>query len=268
MPRFGSRVESIAADQIDGVTGTFRLVENFLSQCGVPPEILSRANAHTGSGGRLGYLERVLDDLDANDPDRLLVVLNDLSNRLIGLSRIPQVAKLDSALQEVGFTIGEDGRVRPTEILREESEQAGDYLDELISENHAYLTVDTLKHHLHQHRILYAQGTAPGAATGEARQFVEQLLLDVAAAVASRLGHEPNLSQPWRVRQYLQDQGFFSKDEREKLIDGVYGYLSGVGSHPGIPDHSMARMAHVILLNLGVYLVEKLAAWMHARDSQ
>ena len=113
-----------------------------------------------------------------------------------------------------------------------------------------------MRHHLGLHRDLYADGT-PGPATSEARQVIEQILEDIANGIASKRDDIPNLDRPWKVRNYLEDQGFFDKDEKEKLVVGIYGYLSEVGSHPGVADTSMGRMAHVILLNFAVYLLEK-----------
>ena len=64
-----------------------------------------------------------------------------------------------------------------------------------------------------------------------------------------------------RVREYLRDQGFFDDDELKRLVEGVYGYLSEVGAHPGVTDVTMGRMARAIFLNFGVYLLEKLQAF-------
>ena len=151
----------------------------------------------------------------------------------------------------------DDGRIRPREILAEESEQVGDYLDESIAANQSELSVETLRHHLQQHKTLYAQGTSPGAAAGQARQFIEQLLVDIARAIADVRGLDPDLSRPVLVRRFLKGQGFFDEDELRRLVEGVYGYLSEVGAHPGVTDVTMGRMARAIFPNFGVYLLEK-----------
>lgn len=260
MTRFGTRVTATAAAMIDNVTGTFTLVDNLLNQSGVPGDIL--ASCHRGGrGGRVGYLERVLDRLDEEDPTRLQVVLQELISRLNQGQRLSQIDRMSAALRERGFELTDDARIHPIEILAEESEETDDYLDELIATNQNHLTINILRHHLDQHRNLYAQGTSPGAATGEARQFVEQLLVDIARAIADARSHVPNLSRPVRVREYLQDQGFFDEDELKRLVVGVYGYLSEVGAHPGVTDVAMGRMARAIFLNFGVYLLEKFQAF-------
>jgi len=257
--RFADRVVATAARLIDDATGTFTLIRNFLGECGVPGEVLSTSSG--GSGGRLGFLQRVLAALDEHDPDLLHVVLQELVSRLSGLRRWEEVNRLSAALRERGFDVTEDGKLRPSEILVDETEGIGDYLDDLITRNQDQLTLEGLRHHLEQHRTLYSQGTSPGAAAGQARQFIEQLLFDIATAIANERGHSPDLSRPVRVRKYLREQEFFHEDELRRLVEGVYGYLSEVGAHPGVTDTTIGRMAHVVFLNFGVYLLEKFQAF-------
>jgi hypothetical protein len=38
--------------------------------------------------------------------------------------------------------------------------------------------------------------------------------------------------QTCKIRDFLENTGFFDADERKKLVDGVYAYLSGEGSTP------------------------------------
>lgn len=255
MPRFGRRVTAVAADLVDDVTGTFQFINNFLDQCGVPQEVLDKARAPYSGGGRLGYLERVLEELDDGHPDHLHRVLRELVARLYQRQLTEKLERISIALRERGFRV-EDGAIIPTEILAEETQRTGDYLDELIARHADRLTVAVLQHHLQQHRDLYALGTSPGAAVVEARQFVEQLLRDIAVAIAADQGGSPDLTQPVRVRQYLRDATFFDQEELNRLVNGIYGYLSGA-AHPGIADTSIGRLARAIFLNFGVYLLEK-----------
>ena len=252
MPRFGSRVTAIATRLTDEVTGTFTLIDNFLRESGVPDGILTSTS---GSRGRVGFLQGVFSKLDQEDPDRFHRVLEGLIQRL--RRRPGDIESLNSALRESGYEIHDNGTVHSTEILAGDTSQVVDYLDELLAVNKVDLDIDVLRHHLEQHRTLYGQTTAPGAAAGEARQFVEQLLLDVAHAIAEARNQEPNLARPVLVRVYLREQGFFDEDEAKRLVDGVYGYLSEVGSHPGVTDVTMGRMARVVFLNFAVYVLEK-----------
>jgi len=253
MVRFGSRVVARGATLIENVTGTFQTIEVFLSASGVHDEVLTESR---GAGGRLGFIQRVLGILDEDNPDRMNVVLEELISRLDAHGRYEEIEQLDEALKEQGFQVTDEQTVRSVNILVEEDQEVSDYLDDLITKNQEHLTVEVVRHHLAQHRELYAGGT-PGPATSEARQVIEQILEDIANGIASERDETPNLNQPWRVRNYLEDQGFFDNDEKEKLVVGIYGYLSEVGSHPGVADTSMGRMAHVILLNFAVYLLEK-----------
>ena len=259
MALFGERLVAIGAYLIDETTGTFATADNFLSKCGVSGEL--RQEHRPGPGGRLGYLTRILEKLDEEDANRLQVVLQELAAQLRQLDRSKGIESLKDALLAIGFELADDGRINPSEILTEETEEVGDYLDELIKANEDSLDVTTLRHHLDQHRSLYGQGTSPGAAAGEAREFTEQLLADIANAIAEVRNHTPNLKRPFLVRDYLQKEKFFSEDERKRLVDGVYGFLSEVGAHPGIKDTTMGRMARIVFLNFGVYLLEKFQAF-------
>jgi hypothetical protein len=44
-------------------------------------------------------------------------------------------------------------------------------------------------------------------------------------------------------------------------VDGVYGYFSDEGAHPGISTHSAARVSKSILLAFAFYVLEKYDAW-------
>lgn len=132
---------------------------------------------------------------------------------------------------------------------------------EVLIEKRPKLSGPTLLHHLSQNRELFAEGNW-GASIGQARNFVEQILVDISTMVADARSETPNLKAPVEVRNYLESVGFLSTQERKRLIDGVYGYLSEEGSHPGISDHSSARMCRLILLGIGQYLIEKLDSFL------
>ena len=142
---------------IEGVTGTFQKIDVFLAACGVPRQVL--ADARGSYGGRLGFLQRVLVALDEEHPDRLNRVLEELASELERRDHTGEFDQLATALNERGFQLTDDGKVRPLEILPEETQQISDYLDDLISGNSEYLTIEILQHHLEQHRSLYSQGT-------------------------------------------------------------------------------------------------------------
>jgi hypothetical protein len=127
---------------------------------------------------------------------------------------------------------------------------------EVLIHKHSKLSHSVLLHHLSQNRELFAEGNW-GASIGQARNFVEQILTDISNILATARSESPKLNAPIEVRNYLESVGFLSSQERKRLIDGVYGYLSEEGSHPGISDHSSARVCRLIMLGIGQYLIEK-----------
>jgi hypothetical protein len=248
MARFSRRTVAAAARAIDTRHGSFTKLLTFLEECGAPGEILERY-PHTYPSGRLEYLRKVLTDLNDEAPEHLQAVLSSL---------IEQGAPGDvpSALEEDGFDVHDNGTLHLREVLPKETEQTRDRLHQLLKTCRRHASADVLQHHLDEHERLYRSG-AYGPATGEGRKFVEQLLLDVANWEANRAGVAPKLDRPAAVRAFWEGQGFFDAEEKRKLVDGIYGFLSETGSHPGLTDASVARMAHAIVLNFGLYVLEK-----------
>lgn len=161
-------------------------------------------------------------------------------------------ARIERALMADGFVVA-DGRVVPGQP---DEEEIADALRELVAQ-HEEFDSETILHHLAECEDLYLQGKW-GSSIGHARNAVEQLLQDIAGALADEKGDQPPPPKPaWKVRAYLEDIGFLDTTEREKLIDGVYGYLSDEGSHPGISDQSSARVSRLLLKGIAFYLIEK-----------
>ena len=128
---------------------------------------------------------------------------------------------------------------------------------ETLIERNACLSKVTIQHHLKQNLDLYTEGKWDSS-IAQARNFIEQLLSDIAKHLADQRGEHPELDKPIKVRNYLVAVGFFQKNEKERLIDGVYGYLSEEGAHPGISDQRVAHVCRIICLTIGQYLIEKL----------
>lgn len=189
---------------------------------------------------------------DQRDYDRLFRLVE------IALRRLPEddQKKLRSALLRDGF-VGDADDVLPDENLAAEHKSA---LERLVSEHADKLTAPTLAHHLREAEELFRLEKWD-ASIGQARNFVEQLLTDIANHTARQRGEAPDLSRPVKIRDYLQQAGFFDEIERKKLVDGVYGYFSEEGSHPGIGRQSTARVCLSVLWNFGFYVLEKLEVW-------
>jgi hypothetical protein len=165
--------------------------------------------------------------------------------------------QIQSALLRDGFVDSGDQLV-PEETRSAENKTA---LEELVAKHAASLTHTTLIHHLHEAEELFRLEKWD-ASIGQARNFTEQLLLDVAKAVSASRSETPELDRPIRVRNYLESSGFIDETERQKLVDGVYGYFSNEGSHPGISKQSTARICLSILWTFGFYVLEKFDEWL------
>lgn len=180
--------------------------------------------------------------------DLLGQIVFEVATRLQGDNR----AWLHKALMEDGFVLG-DGIVAVDVPVAEDNRTA---LEILVERNSSHLTVGTLTHHLCESMELFRQEKWDSS-IAHARNFVEQLLCDIAKAIAQMKGDTLDLGRPVRVRDYLVTAGFFDTSEKMKLADGVYGFFSEEGSHPGVSTQSAARVCMHVLWAFGFYILEK-----------
>jgi hypothetical protein len=186
------------------------------------------------------------------DYARLLNIVRDAVETLSADRKL----ELEAALLRDGFVISGKEMV-PEETRSQEHKTA---LEQLVSKHEGKLTSATLLHHLKEAEVLFRLEKWD-ASIGQARNFVEQLLTDIACATSKARHETPNLEKPVKVRDYLQSCGFFDEAERKKLVDGVYGYFSEEGSHPGISEQSTARVCLSVLWTFGFYVLEKFEKW-------
>lgn len=227
------------------VTRSREDLNHFLELHGVASEMLTQQSINS----RLAMLRTVLKTLVMNEEAG---ILKEIVEAVYGEMDSDKKEKLDAALKADGFTVTNGTLLTgPVVILRERSAL------EVLIERNTTLTKDVLLHHLGQMHELYNEGKWD-ASIGQGRNFVEKLLKDIAVQRA-KVHHEVrDLSQPVRVRQYLVDSKFLEEHERQRLIDGVYGFLSEKGAHPGISDQRVAYVCRVICLMIGQYLIEKM----------
>lgn len=221
-------------------------IEHFFEKQGVPREIVQSAGCPSG---KLACLRKIFAYLQTeNRRDIIQKVVEDVLLQLWE----PERPLLEKALLADGFTII-DGKLQagPVEVEKERTA-----LEVLIARTPG-LSKDVLLHHLGENQDLYTKGKWD-ASIGQARNLIEQLLVDIATETAQRRRETPDLSRPVKVREYLVACGFLEDDERKRLVDGVYGYLSEQGSHPGISQQSVARISRILCLEMGQYLIEKL----------
>ncbi len=164
--------------------------------------------------------------------------------------------ELQNALIRDGFV------VTTTEVVPDESRAAEHKtaLQQLVGNHAGKLTTTTLLHHLKEAEYLFRMEKWDSS-IGHARNFVEQLLKDIAVLTANSKHESADFRRPIKVRDYLQSCGFFDEAERKKLVDGVYGYFSEEGSHPGISEQSTARICLSVLWTFGFYVLEKFEKW-------
>lgn len=179
-------------------------------------------------------------------------ILKRITESVLSEIQSPSKEQLETTLKADGFTITNRAlQVGPIEVLKERTA-----LQVLIERNPS-LSRETLLHHLEQCEDIYREGKWD-ASIGQGRNFIEQLLLDIANHQAKRRGEAPDLSKPVLVRNYLVASTFLGDNERKKLVDGIYGYLSEEGSHPGISEQRIAHISRILCLTIGQYLIEKL----------
>lgn len=244
MATLSRRTIALAGGIFEGWTRT--QIEHFFYARDVPD------NLQFGSS-KLEMVMNVLRNYEkAGQGDKLL----DLIHGLMGCCGDHAKKALQEALLRDGFA-ATDGTILDAEPDAIENRSA---VIALVEKYDNDFDVETLRHHLDDCEELFLDGRWDSS-IGHCRNFVEQLLSDVAQAVASALGESLQSRRPVRIREYLKQKGFFDESEHKKLVDGVYGYFSEEGSHPGISTHSAARVSKSILLSFAFYVLEKFDAW-------
>lgn len=92
------------------------------------------------------------------------------------------------------------------------------------------------------------------------RRVLESILKQSAIKIQSSGGPsitDRQLSQPVRVRDYLEQTGLFTTSEKEAIAK-VYGLMSSTGSHPYIADRDQARLLKNLGLSLSQFTLLKL----------
>lgn len=244
MATLSRKTIALAADVLAGWTGT--TIDHFFYEHEVPDKWQTGSSKHATVLNVFRNYERF------GQFDKLLELIEAVTVRSGEHGR----KALESALLRDGFAVA-GGAVIDAEPEAMENRSA---VLALIEKHESDFDAKTLKHHLAECEDLFQQGKWDSS-IGHCRNFVEQILADTAKTIAVSRGESPNLAQPRLVRDYLQAAGFLDEAEKKKLVDGVYGYFSEEGSHPGISDHSAARISKSVLLSFAFYVLEKYDAW-------
>lgn len=223
-------------------------IEHFFFKNDIPNDIIPT------NVSKLKMVLGVFQTLDKEqDQDKIQELISEL---LKGWLRDNHRKELEQALLRDGFVVS-NSSVIDAEPDIEERQSA---VIALIRKYESDFDCDTLTHHLTECEDLFHQGKWDSSIS-HCRNFVEQLVSDIATNIATAKNDTPNLSQPRLVRDYLLKVAFFDESEKKKLVDGVYGYFSEQGSHPGISTQSAARVSKSILLAFAFYTLEKYDAW-------
>ena len=225
-------------------------IEQFLFELDIPEEIIKGSSKRSILLNLFKALEKQAQEQESDDPLQKILLeaiprLNDDGQKL-----------LKHALIQDGFVF-DNGEIAKDVPIAEENRTS---LELLCIRHSKDLTTKILTHHLKENIDLFRQEKWDSSIS-HARNFVEQLLKDIAQKVAVKKKENPDLNKPVLVRQYLQKAGFFDEAEKKKLADGVYGYFSEEGSHPVISNQSTARVCMHIFWAFAYYVLEKFEKW-------
>lgn len=113
--------------------------------------------------------------------------------------------------------------------------------------------------HIHEAHDLFVRGN-DHSTIGEARSFVQALIDGMSEETNAYGNHTRGYPGGTANRMdYLRDVGFFTADERE-AVGSAWRFLSA-GSHPGIPSRDEARIALILSLEFGLFLLLKFENW-------
>ena len=225
-------------------------IEHFLFELDIPEDMIKGSSKRSILLNLFKGLEKQAQEQESDD-----LPLKILLEALPKLNRDDHNA-LKNALIKDGFVV-EDASIAEDVPVAKENRTS---LELLLRRHSADLDIKTLSHHLKENIELFRQEKWDSSIS-HARNLVEQLLKDIAKAIAAKRKENPDLNKPILVRQYLHQAGFFDSAEKNKLADGIYGYFSEQGSHPGISDQSSARVCMHILWAFGYYVLEKFEEW-------
>jgi hypothetical protein len=153
-----------------------------------------------------------------------------------------------------GWEQTREGTLRKTEaeILNVQAEE-----DALIQRLRASALPNANLIETHLNRAAEEYGRDNNNSMTNSRQALEQMLMDIANVTAQQ---RREAVPPGRTRDYLQDCGFLTEEEK-RGFSGAHGFLSG-GPHPGIVDQEAARLGRNFALGSCQYALQKYERWV------
>ena len=156
-------------------------------------------------------------------------------------------ASLRRALRIDGYDIIE-GKLVPTDGLELDLTSETSVLEQKLM---AHMMPDVIST-LEQAHQSYIDGRFE-ACNAMLRTSLEGTLKHIAAAISGNPAFEGSAGE---VRKYLEDEGFFDKNEIE-FVRKFFGYSSANGSHPGLSSESESRLRRLMTVALLQYSLEK-----------
>lgn len=177
------------------------------------------------------------------------------------------VRQLKSQLELDGYVYSE-GILYPTEssVINEIEEQS--YLEKLVDDV-SLADPKTIRHHIELAVQHYLDGNWDDS-IGNSRKFMESIFSQVADGTSMRKSgknlNEAELKKPFRVREFLEQEGLIEKKEKE-AISKVYGLLSTTGGHPYIAEKDQARLMRHLALTFSQFVLLRYQGFMESTGS-
>jgi hypothetical protein len=224
-----------------------RALKNFVMRLHTGESVVKATQGWTWEQrSKLG--QRLLRDL-AED----ILIWYEAPDRYFGKSGKKLLLRLKAELELDGY-IFRDGKLYYTEAAVLDTEGEEGILAKLIRDL-ALDNQDVMDHHLELSGTHYVDERWDDS-IANSRKFLESVLQEIAAKYHSHTTRQSiaqaTYSSPYRVRDYLENQGLIEPKEKEAIAK-IYGLLSETGGHPYIAERDQARLMRYLALTFAQF---------------
>ncbi|HEX9986968.1 MAG TPA: hypothetical protein VGE45_00610 [Chloroflexia bacterium] len=184
------------------------------------------------------------------------------------------ISAVQEKVKELGISLELDGYLfRNGRLLIPESEvlnteEAAGLLETLYT-SLGLAKRDVALNHLSLSEQHYQEGRWSDC-IANSRNFLEASLREIAMAYSKRIKSQALTDDiyktPFKVRQYLKDEGLLDADEKDSLAK-IYGLLSGKGSHPYMAQKDQARLLRQLALVLSQFIMVRFDGLLTSKQS-
>jgi hypothetical protein len=188
-------------------------------------------------------------------------LLTDLAEDILN---VPDKLKMDGGklllnnLELDGYSYHNSHLFAPESDILDVKEKEGILVDLFKSLN--LQNEETAFHHLRLSEEHYLNQNWDDSISNS-RKFLECVLIEVAkmhsTEVHETLLGESIISKPFKIREYLNDEGLIEKKEKE-VLTSIYCLLSETGSHPYMAKNDQARFLRSLALSLSQFIMIRL----------